>query len=332
MGQSGKGSTPRMALPCPAFHAAPGLPSTNVAWLAAAADADIERAFAQARAEKKPVLLYWGATWCPPCNQLKATLFNRQDFASAVAQLCGRACGRRPPRRAEAGQALQGQRLPHRGAVQRRRHRAHAPARRGRRGPGDGCAAAGPGRWPAGEGRAGRRLAGKPVGANEWRLLAFLQLGHRRPATGAQGRSARHAGAAGGRQRGRAATGNHATRLWLKALAASDDGQGIKADAALRERVQRVLADPAQSRAQMDVPDQRRGRHREGAGARAGPGRVALVATRSTTRCKRLEADTTLSRGNRLDALISRMAAGQAGPAQGRRAGEAARAAAAGRA
>ena len=26
------------------------------------------------------MLLYWGAKWCPPCNQLKATLFNRQDF------------------------------------------------------------------------------------------------------------------------------------------------------------------------------------------------------------------------------------------------------------
>ena len=44
------------------------------------------------------------------------------------------------------------------------------------------------------------------------------------------------------------------TRLWLKALAASDDGQGVKADAALRERVKRVLADPAQARAQLSAP------------------------------------------------------------------------------
>ena len=30
--------------------------------------------------EHGPVFVYWGAVWCPPCNQVKATIFNRQDF------------------------------------------------------------------------------------------------------------------------------------------------------------------------------------------------------------------------------------------------------------
>ena len=41
---------------------------------------DIDAAFAAAKAERMPLFLYWGAVWCPPCNQVKATIFNRQDF------------------------------------------------------------------------------------------------------------------------------------------------------------------------------------------------------------------------------------------------------------
>ncbi len=40
----------------------------------------VDEAFAQARRQNRPVFLYWGAVWCPPCNQLKATLFRNPAF------------------------------------------------------------------------------------------------------------------------------------------------------------------------------------------------------------------------------------------------------------
>ena len=41
---------------------------------------DVDAAFAEAKAASKPLFLYWGAVWCPPCNQVKATIFTRPDF------------------------------------------------------------------------------------------------------------------------------------------------------------------------------------------------------------------------------------------------------------
>ena len=48
----------------------------DIAWF----KGDVDAAFASAAASNKPVLLYWGAQWCPPCKQLKSAVFNRPDF------------------------------------------------------------------------------------------------------------------------------------------------------------------------------------------------------------------------------------------------------------
>lgn len=37
-----------------------------------------------AKKEKKPLFVYWGAVWCPPCNVLKSTLFTEKKFTQAT--------------------------------------------------------------------------------------------------------------------------------------------------------------------------------------------------------------------------------------------------------
>ncbi len=56
-----------------------GQPQAEV-WFSGTVDA----AFAKARAEKSLVFLYWGAVWCPPCNELKANVFSKPRFAELM--------------------------------------------------------------------------------------------------------------------------------------------------------------------------------------------------------------------------------------------------------
>ncbi|MES2128358.1 MAG: thioredoxin fold domain-containing protein [Pseudomonadota bacterium] len=44
---------------------------------------DVNAAFAVGR----PVLMYWGANWCPPCNRAKAAIFSHPGFAQGVTLL-----------------------------------------------------------------------------------------------------------------------------------------------------------------------------------------------------------------------------------------------------
>ncbi len=294
-----------MALPPAALAATAPAGSAAVAWLPAAGDADIERAFAQAKAEKKPLLLYWGAKWCPPCNQLKATLFNRADFIDRSKGFVAVNIDGDLP-----GAQKLGGRFKVRGYPTMILMRA------------DGTEITRlPGEVDAPQvmqmlqlGLAGGRpvkavladaLAGKPVSGTEWRSLAYygwdIDEAQLVSAADRPGLLAQLSNACPPRER------DAAMRLLLKALAESDDGKGIKPDAALRERVRKLLADAAATRTQMDVVVNAASEITQALAPEPGVERQALAGAFDAALI-RLEADASLSRADRLSALASRVA------------------------
>ncbi len=276
----------------------------GVAWQPAANNADVERAFAQARAAGKPVLLYWGAKWCPPCNQLKATLFNRHDFIERSKSLVAVEIDGDLPGAQKLGARFKVSGYPT--MVLMRSDGAELM-----RLPGEADA---PQvlqllEFGLGGGRAAKDVladarAGKALSGAEWRMLAFYSwISDESQLLSEAERPGVLAGLAAACPRSEA---DSATRLMLKALADSDGGKGVKSDAALRQRVRGWLADPVVVRAQMDVLTNFAAEITKAVSAPGSADRKAIVSGYDAA-LRGLQADTTLSRADRLTALGARV-------------------------
>jgi len=283
----------------PVAHASPG---PGMSWQAAAADADIDRYFAQAKAEKKPVLLYWGAKWCPPCNQLKATLFNRADFIEQSKAFVAVGIDGDAPGAQKLGTRFKVRGYPtmilfNPSGSEITRLPGEADAAQVMKVLQLGLSSGRPVKAVLADAKAGKKLS-----ANEWRLLGFygwetdeqqLLPADQRAATLAQLAKASEG-----------VDAETTTRLWLKSIGAMAEGKA--ADPAQLPRLRAVLADAAQSHAQMDVLTNEAPDLVKALAPAAGDARNQLVAEFDTA-LKRLNADATLSRADRLNALQGRI-------------------------
>ena len=284
----------------PADHAVAG-----IAWKHAANDTDVDAAFALAKAESKPVFVYWGAKWCPPCNQVKATLFNRQDFIERSRAFVPVYVDGDSPGAQKLGsrfkvsgyptmvlfnpQGTELTRLP--GEVDPQRYtevltlgmNAQRPVK-------DVLALA--------------KAGGQGLTADDWRLLAFYSWG-----TDQQQFVAKEAVPALLKQLADSCPADQteiATRLRLDALAAVGDKTPAQPDAAALAMVTKLLVDPVATRAHTDQITNSAPEITRALSAPGTPQRAQLVAAFDAA-LKRLEADATLSRADRMSALIAQV-------------------------
>jgi len=287
----------------PSTHAADG-----IAWRKASSDADVDASFALARSQNKPVFVYWGAAWCPPCNQLKATLFNRQDFIArskafvavyidgdspGAQKLGARFKVRGYPTTVlfnPAGTELT--RLP--GEVDAAQYTQLLTLGMNAQRPVKAVLVA-----------AQTAATAASLSANDWKLLAFYSW-----ETDEQQLVDKAQLPALLKQLATACPADQpetAMRLMLKSVAVVSNAEAsASAPLQQRERVLKLLADPAASRSQMDVLTNSAADLVRGLSASQSTERTALVSAFDAA-LKTLEADTTLSRADRLTALSARV-------------------------
>jgi len=276
-----------------------------IAWQYAANDAEVDAAFAQARAESKPVFVYWGAKWCPPCNQVKATLFNRQEFIERSRAFVPVYVDGDSPGAQKLGsrfkvsgyptmvlfnpQGTELTRLP--GEVEAERYTQVLTL---------GMNA----QRPVKDVLAQARTDAKGLSANDWRLLAFYSWETDQqqlvPKGGVPALLKQLADACPSDQ------GEIATRLRLQALAAVDEKAPAHPDATAQATLLTMLADASASRVHLDILTNNASDITRALSKPGTPQRAELLKGFDAA-LKRFEADTTLSRADRMQALIAQV-------------------------
>ena len=290
--------------------------SAGVNWLVVSSDAEVDAAFARAKVEHKPLFLYWGAKWCPPCNQVKATLFNRQEFISRSRAFVPVYVDGDNPGAQKLGARFKVRGYPtmvlfNADGSELTRLPGEVGARHYTEVLSLGMAARRPIKEVVADARDAARS--KQLDAAEWRMLAFYswdtderQLVPKAEVPGllrqfAANCPAKHA--------------ETADRLLLQSLAAGGAAKSV--EPATRKRIGQLLEDPQRARAQMDLLGNQAVELVNALSREATPERAQL-ADRFDLALKRLAVDQSLSRADRLTAQLARVELVAHRPAAGR--------------
>ncbi len=302
-----KRDAPPAAPPASSASTAQAAPAdAGIAWVRAASDAEVDAAFARARSEGKPVFVYWGAKWCPPCNQLQATLFNRQDFIERSRAFVPVYVDGDKPGAQKLGTRFAVRGYPtmvvfDRGGQELTRLPGEVDAQQYNEVLTLSMSAQRSAKAVLAQARAG----GQGLVEADWRLLAYYSWEtDQQQLAGAGGVAALLKELA---QACPAAHADSAMRLRLKALAVADSQAGpVAGAAAQRAPVLALLADAAQSRRHMDVLTNSAAGLASALSAAGSAERKSLLAAFDGA-LVRLQADASLSRADRLMALVARV-------------------------